>query len=541
MLGVSVCTVRSQDVMMTPSAAREYFAHALSAFPGDTVLFPLKCGFGAALVAAAVHGSDLGAAALRSGNPALAAQRTFISPSGHFRILFDTEGVDAPALTDADWNGVPDYIDTVALSFDRAWRVEIDSLGYIAPPASTAGSPYYDVRVRDLAGTMYGQTLFGDSLRAGVPNPTYRTSIEVDNNYSESKGFRTVGVAALEVTAAHEFHHAIQLGSYGFWSDDVYFYELTSTWMEDVVFPGVNDFFYYLPAFFRRPDLPFTASNGYAEYGRCVFGKFIEQRFGAGVMRSAWGNIPSERPLKALGDALSTVGTSFVREMTEFWIWNLFTGYRAQPGRYYAEAALFPLVKFEHANPFVPPSAVMRGTGQPLSSHFLNSFSGSDTLSVVLCNVDEAAAEADRYAAQEFELSLKAPDGSSGVGNLSVSLTSGDRRAWWDRSFAGASPAGSPLASPYPNPFHPDGHRTVLIPLPSTFSGNVELSLYDASLELVLRRSVSADVRKGLYTGLNGVAWDGKDDKGKIVSTGVYWYIAESVGVVQRGKIAVVR
>src|ERR1051326_1314216 len=169
---------------------------------------------------------------------------------GHFRISYDTSAgsFDTPALLDAGYQRIPgtaeQFIDSLGRFFNESWEFEINRLGYTPPPLP--GDGFYPVTVRDLGRGTYGRTLWDEStLIDPGPPARYRTSIEVDNdilvNYAPSRG-----IPGLKVTAAHEFHHAIQLGGYGLWANDLYFYEITSTWMEDVVYNDVNDYYQYL-------------------------------------------------------------------------------------------------------------------------------------------------------------------------------------------------------------------------------------------------------------------------------------------------------
>jgi len=529
----------SQDRSVLLSNLRELYQQMYSKHGMNdslTIELPLKCGFGVATFL-----WNLRNAPQNMSNPSLLVsfpmQCWYISPSGHFRIFYDTTGADAPSLFDSDRDGIPDYVDTTARIFDYVWSVEVESLGYKAPPSSQASSPYYDVYIRNLGGVMYGQTLFSDSIRGNVPNPTYRSYIEVDNNYSVEEGYHTVGIAALEVTAAHEFHHAVQVGCYGFWENDVYFYELTSTWMENVVYPEVKDYMNYLPGFFHRPDLPFTATNGIAEYGRGIFGKFLEKRFGFEIMLRTWDNIVTMRPLKALDKSLCSTGTNFVREMGEFWVWNYYTGYRARPDQYYPEASSFPLVNFETIQEFVPPSGMFRGMGKPLSAHFEKTFSGLDTAAILVCNVNMPSALTDQYGEELFELALHASGASGGLQDLSIDLRASNRSWWWSGSFVDNTPRFANVSSPYPNPFRPDGIQTVLIPVPNTWNGDVELTIFSERFERVFQRTI----RPLLYTERYAASWDGRGNDGQLVASGVYWYIVERAGEIVRGKIAVVR
>jgi len=54
---------------------------------------------------------------------------------------------------------------------------------------------------------MYGQT----TSENNVGLSRWTSYIEIDNDFI---GFYTIGINAARVTAAHEFHHAIQMGNY---------------------------------------------------------------------------------------------------------------------------------------------------------------------------------------------------------------------------------------------------------------------------------------------------------------------------------------
>ena len=84
-------------------------------------------------------------------------------------------------------------------------------------------------------------------------------------------------------------------GSYGFWEDDIFAHELTSTWMEDVVYTDVNDYYQYFTDYFGDSNrssgfwqgLSFN-SNFTNGYERCVFAHCIAKIYGVDIMRDIW-------------------------------------------------------------------------------------------------------------------------------------------------------------------------------------------------------------------------------------------------------------
>lgn len=88
----------------------------------------------------------------------------------------------------------------------------------------------------------------------------------------------------------------------------------------------------------------------------------------------------------------------------------------------------------------------------------------------------------------------------------------------------------------FPNPFRPESDGTVQIvnlPLDSMPRGKNQCRIYDSSGALVIKLEESVFAR---------FAWDGKNDAGKKVASGIYYYVvADDMGNVRRGKIALIR
>jgi hypothetical protein len=478
-------------------------------------------------------------------------QASVLSPSGHFRIHYDTTGVDTPALIDQNGVRLPNtaraYVDSAAAIFDYVWDQEIGELGYPAPPPDKGaeGGDEYDVYVKEFNRSLYGETVFGDEdlLDSLRPNPTYMSYTEVDNDFV---GYFTEGLQALKVTAAHEFHHAIQVGNYGFWQDDTYYYELTSTWMENTVFQTIYDYYQYLPRYFASTSIPFNVSNGYIEYGRAIWGKFIEKRFGQWMMKRSWEYINTMRPLWAIDASLKEGGSEFMREFPEFALWHFYTGHRADPKDYFTDGSLYPEVRPVDIVDFIPPSATISYTTRDLSIQFFQVVMGgggsmSDTTSIALTNINLPAAEqgGDYLYSLTYNITNASVDGSYETlpNGLKVKLIVDDPTNWKSIAIVNSGINLAGQSFPYPNPFVIGMSSSVSFPVDVTQQTSVTLNIYSSSLDLVCSR-VEDPVNQ---FGRQVVVWDGKNSDGRLVSSGIYIYRIVSRDKEYKGKIAVVR
>lgn len=483
-------------------------------------------------------------------------QQSLVVPSGRFKIHYDLTGRDAVDPTDADDNGLPDYIDAVAATLDSTWRFEIDILGYRPPPIDDGlgGGDEFDIYILQLANAqVYGLT-FSD--RGGVVSPSY---LQIDNDFTDPIYAQTRGLEALRATVAHEFFHSVQFGYYQ-GRDGAWWQEACSTWMEDIVYPSVDDYLQYLPSFLLAPsrslDSGIFPDNHI--YGASIFAHFLTQRYNVDVVRWIWEEL-GER-----GNAQIAHFDRMIRgvepgglasAVSEFAVWNFFTGQRRLEGQFYEEAAKYPAVpslprRLEANTPRVETgqvdhlaSAYFRFTPrlQPGGITLTTDFErGQWTQQVVL--VSDTAVEVrpfnggstriagwDQY--DEVVLILTETD-QSGLGfGYSVSME-------YDPSLTDQPP---PLAlrlhQNYPNPFRPGlSANTVFTFELDQASQETALSIFTAVGQLVRRYDLGA---RGARQ--HAVAWDGFNQAGKPVESGLYYYVLETGGQTQTKTLAIIR
>lgn len=473
-----------------------------------------------------------------------------------FRIHFDTVGTDAPVLLDAQGQRIPGtafaFAESTATSLAYVESVEIGQLGYPppVPDGTEGGGPEPDVYIMDL-GNSYGMTNPDIDLPAGGRSSSY---ITIDNDFAFVRPVANRGIPALKVTIAHEYHHLIQIGNYGLWPDDIYFYEITSTWLEDVVYTDVNDYYNYLRSSssqFRMPDVAFT-SNSLIEYSRAVWGHFIAKAYGAAMMRRSWEFVREERPLQAIDAALREGGSSFALAFAEWACWNYYTGSRADPAKYYPEGANYPEIA-QGVSEFVAPSTTLTGSVQPTGVRYHQVFiprspGVSDTLSVAPVNCDLNSALAVSTGTQSYTVFIRSdqPDASfrqTGAG-VYAKFAADNPSLWSVWFFVGRNSfqpfgAGS-LAegTAFPNPWIVDGSTSVSIPVDGTVPLTGRLQVYDASMKLVH----ASEDRRLVGATRQYCAWDGITDNGRLVASGIYvYFLVLSDGRTITGKIAVLR
>ena len=508
-------------------------------------------------------------------------RHSLLTPSGHFRVHYDTEGSDAVDPNDDDTNGIPDYIDLAGTVLDSTWALEVEQLGYRPPPSDNGlgGGDEYDVYVIDLNGVVYGYTYRGE--QSGYTSHSY---IEIDNNFTDPGYKQTRGLDALRVTIAHEFHHAIQFGYYSK-ADGCWWQESTSTWMEEVAYPHIDDYLQYLTHFL---DEPYRALNSGAcgsnhTYGSAVFSHFLDQHYGPDLEPLIREELKQHPPdliaLRArsqlnrqiweeVGRRKSVHLDHFDRVLRqvepgglgvavgEFAVWNYFTSTRHR-GTYYAEGDKYPTVPTRDLA--IATEAVSRDTSlinatgsvylrlQPQLrpggvNLFLDADQGAWRRHLLLIGPDSVSVQAvteptvqiigwDHF--DEIVLVASSAEHTGGAyqhffaAQFDPNLTDPDQSA----------PLATLLKPNYPNPFHPGHHQhTRLLFDLAVPSRKTRLALFTTNGTLVWEQDLGERRADG-----HAVLWDGRNAAGNPVASGIYHLLLEADGTAAKRTIAVVR
>lgn len=256
-------------------------------------------------------------AAMAQTRPSLTDEQTYTTT--HFVVHYTVTSTDKVYNPDVDVdpaNGVPDYVDWVAEDLETVWDGEIATMGWLEPPpdAGEGGDTRYDVYLQRTS-PYYGYVDYGVDSKVG-DNPNSAGVAETDAYYSyialenDFAGFGGDRRENIQVTLAHEFNHAVQVGYDGL--EALWLMEATATWMEDEVYDAINDNYQFLDKLFLYPDIALDADSALYHYSRWIFVRYVSEHHGGqATVRNMWERAVTADSLDAVDAALTEVSTSF--------------------------------------------------------------------------------------------------------------------------------------------------------------------------------------------------------------------------------------
>ncbi len=270
------------------------------------------------------------------------AFQTYYSRSGIFQLNYETTGVNSVPLHDNDMNGTPDYIEQIADYFDYSWNLLVDSLGYTAPLIE---SKKYQIEFRNI---------FAAGGIIKDPDDERYSKIILNNDlieFGKKCGNTKDSMGVAKVTAAHELKHAVQY-VYNRWQDKSWFLELDATWFEDFAFDDVDNYLNYLTAsHITNPGSSFSNGMG---YGNSIWMHYLTQTYGMQINREIWetlskvNNIFNDNTYNdVIDEVLLKYGSSLETAITEYYIWNYFSGANSNSQiKTYKDAKIYPTPKY---------------------------------------------------------------------------------------------------------------------------------------------------------------------------------------------------
>ena len=194
-------------------------------------------------------------------------------------------------------------VDDVLTAMEEARRVFVEELGYQQP---------YGV------GSGWKLPIFIGNSGGGMPTIGWSggyTTLCTDHQGAYivlSQDFQSWEFTA--DVGPHELFHAVQFGYGGAMMIEGYWWEATAVWSEDLAYPDLNGYVWFLSEYTSGPHQALNLENGIHEYGMFIFPMAIEEFVdeGADALRRVWEQPGSGQIPDALGAILEeSHGTTF--------------------------------------------------------------------------------------------------------------------------------------------------------------------------------------------------------------------------------------
>jgi hypothetical protein len=479
----------------------------------------------------------------------------------HFRIHYDTSGTNVIY----GWPSTV-YRDAIALAAEYCWDMELGTYGFNQPPSDEndgdggGGSAHYDIYVQALTG-VYGYCQ-GSYYVPGTPLNDATSFVVIDNDYT---GFgysdRTL---PMKVTVAHEFNHACQ---YAHDVDEPTWYkECTAVWIEDEIYDDINDYRQYLSSWFNSPhqSLEFEDVSGLRIYGSCVWNMFLTEYVDPMIVPEIWVECESSgTTYSRMNIVLNRYGIDLAEAFRVFGIWNWFTASR-DDRNHYEEGQYFQMVPNTMTYGMFPISG-----GTPFASRlpdhmgtnyvaFNNPAAGYSALQIdydgpAIISVPHDVYVTTKLTNGDTEEYGEIPLNPWGNGEITVNgwdgmsqavlIVSNNTTTVNDMVYVydvDQVDTGVPdethvfgLKPASPNPFTQSTSIAYTVP---SGGGLVEITVYDVN-----GREVRTLVAERISAGDGEAVWDGLDNSGNRVASGVYFARLDIDGLTASGKLMVLK
>ena len=494
----------------------------------------------------------------------------------HFRIHYDLTGYHAVNNIDSNGDGIPDYIETMASVFEEVYNHEINILDYTIPPGDGTdggGSNLFDIYVQST--NAYGWTNYG-ALTGDNPNSTditennaYLSYMIMRNNYI---GFPNTELENIQVTAGHEFFHAIQLGYDG--DEELWLMESTAVWMEEETYDEVNDCYQYMIPWFDEPHIKLN-HNTYRlqRYGSYIFFKYIDEHLGGkDIIRKTWeqsilfDSNDGDYSIQSIDLALKSNNHTFKKALNNMALANVIFSPEGNAGQYAYEEAIGYQNYREFSGYDNDSLAIVLGILDSLNFNKGNSkYIDSGDIKY------DRSLELQQYGSQYIKINATDPvkvsmntQGltlhtvvKSNSGNYEVqsgpvlNINPGSNSDWiyavvvadnnsvqdfnYKISFADGiqnSYTDFTILGQFPNPFN----NSITLKLKVITPQNIDLEVYD-----MLGRKIATIFSGLLANGNHEYQWNGTNANNETVSSGVYYITAVSDNRQEWKKITLVK
>ncbi|MBI90224.1 MAG: hypothetical protein CMG60_09070 [Candidatus Marinimicrobia bacterium] len=433
-----------------------------------------------------------------------------------------------------------DYVISMGNVFENVWKFYVDSLGY-SPPVEDqmiGGSNLYDIYLLNLPSGYFGITY---TSNAQADSPACASFIKMRNSYSSSIFNEHTELENIQVTAVHEFFHAIQF-SYNCY-EKLWFMEATAVWAEDELYDNINDHYRYMAPWFSNPEKPLNYTSGIHMYGTFIFFQYIDEHLGGPeTIRECWersnenSTFIGDKSYLSIDEALNKQNSSLKDAFNRMRIANRIMSSNINAGMYtYEEADEYPVERPEIKEYINYNKGDYESYSNSelylLSSHYIeletdspivitinnNSGPNSDLSLFTVVKYDNK----ERWSIRtNNEINIDPLVGLDYI-SIIISATSDSQNNWdYSLNIIDGQREDFSFYSPYPNPGGPknpiNNELQVIEPQ------NLSIKIFNILGKLVWSTEKNAS-ESGLFT----IKWSGKNQNKKDVSSGVYFIFAK--------------
>jgi len=229
-----------------------------------------------------------------------------------------------------------------------------------------------------------------------------------------------------------------------------------------------------------------------------------------------------------------------------------YTNYRAVPGKYFEEAANYPLVNPTSVVDLSPPYIDVEGWSNVTSQNYIvfDENGGNDTLVAIISNGDVQNATGDLNTNFNYSYRLYT-DSSSGERYLTPNYSSdfnAENFNWWSVSeilnnllvredTSSYSPPEEGNTFAFPNPFvYESNSLGIHISFDGNNGDNVDFNVYSSSMDLIYSTSTSVGPLKNNSL---GITWNALNNSGEKLASGVYIYVIQNGDEITKGKVVI--
>ena len=444
----------------------------------------------------------------------------------HFRFYFTYEGTDA--VSDES------YIYKMAEVFENVYSFYMDTLNFSAPVFDPAlDDNRYEIYVENLPSYYFGITY---TKNAEVISPACVSYIKMRNNYGGSQFSEHTEMENIQVTAVHEFFHAIQF-SYNCY-ERFWFMEASAVWSEDELYNDVNDHYRYIPSWFSSINKSINNESSHM-YGSFIFFQYIDEHLGGpNTIKLCWeksnemASPVQDNSIKSINAALNDMGSSFEEAYLRMRIANRIMSpnagiYSYEEADGYRSAGGYPVEKDIFFQPGINQSDSYQDLDLYESIYY--SIHATEPVEVELTPYGENLSlisiiklkDQDQWSIKSGnKINIDTEMETDWVSLLISALENGGSDWGFTIEFVDGYSEDFSMYRPYPNPSY---GKPVSINIEIIRGQKISTTIYN-----VLGQTVWSSTKVYSNSEVNNFVWDGINNRGKKVSSGLY--IVKAVG-----------